>query len=90
MLTTTLYLKYAIKTWYLLSRILLTLLSNGLVIMTCASIRVRPRKGLHVSVKTYIDINGNDAEGVSKADVLGVTITSQLSWNAHLDVIFLR
>ena len=47
MLTTALYLKYAAKTWCLLSRILLTLLSNGLVIMTCASTRVKP--GAHES-----------------------------------------
>ena len=45
-LTTALYLKYATKTWYLLSRILLTLLRNGLVIMTCISIRLRPKKWL--------------------------------------------
>ena len=52
MLTTALYLKYATKTWYLLSRILLTLLSNGLVIMTCVSIRLRPKKWLYVSEET--------------------------------------
>ena len=52
MLTTALYLKYATKTWYLLSRILWTLLSNGLIIMTCVSIRLRPQKWLYVSEET--------------------------------------
>ena len=52
MLTTALYLKYATKTWYLISRILLTLLSNGLIIMTCVSIRLRPKKWLYVSEET--------------------------------------
>ena len=32
-------------------------------------------------------IIGNDPEGVSQANVLGVTISSQFSCNAHLDVI---
>ena len=44
--------KYATKTWYLLSRILLTLLRNGLVIMTCVSITLRPKKWLYVSEET--------------------------------------
>ena len=48
MLTTALYLKYATKTWYLLSRILLTLLSNSPVIMTCVSIRLRPKRWLYI------------------------------------------
>ena len=52
MLTTALYLKYATKTWCLFSRILLTLLRNCLVIMTCVSIRLRPKKWLYVSEET--------------------------------------
>ena len=45
-LTTALYLQYVTKTWYLLSKILLTLLSNGLVIMACVSIRPCPKRWL--------------------------------------------
>ena len=49
LLTTALYLKYATKTWYLLSRILLT---YDPVIMTCVSIRLRPKRWLYVSEET--------------------------------------
>ena len=33
----------------------------------------------------YIYMNGNYIEKVSQAKVLGVTISSHLSWNAHVD-----
>ena len=39
---------------HVLKRILLTLLGKRIVIMTCASIRVRSKKWLNVSVKTNI------------------------------------
>ena len=35
----------------------------------------------------YIYMNGNYIERVSQAKVLGVTISSDLSWNAHVDEI---
>ena len=32
-------------------------------------------------------MNGNDIERVSQANVLSVTVSSDLSWNAHIDEI---
>ena len=91
MLTTALYLKYAIKT---LSRILLIFLSNGLIIMTCVSIRLRPKKWLcfrrdrtFVDSLPYIFMNGNYIERPSQEKILCVTILSDLSWNAHVSEI---
>ena len=87
MMTTALYLKYATKRWYLLSRILLTFLCNGFVIMICASIQVRPNKLLvYVSVKTehlidslpYIYINGNNVDRVS---IIGQDINMTIDRN---------
>ena len=41
----------------------------------------------YVESLPYIDINGTDIERVTQAKVLGVTISSDLSWNAHVDEI---
>ena len=38
----------------------------------------------------YIYLNGNYIERVSQAKVLGVTISSDLSWNAHVDEIIVK
>ena len=35
----------------------------------------------------YIYMNGNQIERVSQAKLFGVTISSDLSWNAHVDEI---
>ena len=65
-------------------------------IMICALTRVRLKKWSYVSVKIermlnlcriYIYINGTDIERFTQAKVLGVTISSDLSWNAHVDEI---
>ena len=45
------------------------------------------RNGTFVDSLPYIYMNGNDIERVSQAKVLGVTISSDLSWNAHVDEI---
>ena len=81
MLTTALYLKYATKTWYLLSRILLTLLSSGLVIMTkiIEMVMCFRRDSTFVDSLLHIYMNGNYIERVSQAKVLGVTISPDLS-----------
>ena len=71
----------------MLSRTLLTLLSNGLVIMTCESIRLRPKKMVicfrrdvtFVDYLPYIYMNGNYIERVSQANVLGETISPDLT-----------
>ena len=39
------------------------------------------------SLPYYIYMNGNYIERVSQAKVLGVTISSDLRWNAHVDEI---
>ena len=39
----------------------------------------------YVESLPYIDINGTDIERVTQAKVIGVTISSDLSWNAHVD-----
>ena len=39
----------------------------------------------YVESLPYIDINGIDIEIVIQANVLSVTISSDLSWNAHVD-----
>ena len=41
----------------------------------------------YVESLPYIDINGTDIERVTQAKVLGVTTSSDLSWNAHVDEI---
>ena len=41
----------------------------------------------YVESLPYIDINGTDIERVTQAKVVGVTISSDLSWNAHVDEI---
>ena len=41
----------------------------------------------YVESLPYIDINGTDIERVTQAKVLGVTISSDLSWTAHVDEI---
>ena len=35
----------------------------------------------------YIDMNGTDIERVTQAKVIGVNISSDLSWIAHVDEI---
>ena len=45
------------------------------------------RDRTYVESLPYIDINGTDIERVTQAKVLGVTISSDLSWNAHVDEI---
>ena len=87
------YLKYATRAEYLSHMIQLTLRS-GLAIMICALTRVRQKKWLcfckdrtYVESLQYIDINGTDIEIVTQAKVLGVTVSSDLSWNAHVDEI---
>ena len=41
----------------------------------------------YVKSLPYIDINGIAVERVTQAKVLGITISSDLSWNAHVDEI---
>ena len=41
----------------------------------------------YVESLPYIDINGTDIERVTQAKVLGVTISSDLRWNAHVGEI---
>ena len=41
----------------------------------------------YVESLPYIDLNGTDIERVTQAKILGVTISSDLSWNAHVDEI---
>ena len=45
------------------------------------------RSRTYVESLPYIDINGTDIERVTQAKVLGVTISSDLRWNAHVDEI---
>ena len=44
----------------------------------------------HVESLPYIEMNGSDIEKVTQAKVLGVTISSDLRWNAHVDEIVSR
>ena len=41
----------------------------------------------YVESLPYIDINGTDIERVTQAKVICVTISSVLTWNAHVDEI---
>ena len=45
------------------------------------------RDRIFVDSLPYIYMNGNYIERVSQANVLGVTISSDLSWNAYVDEI---
>ena len=45
------------------------------------------RERIFVDSLPYIYMNGNYIERVSQANVLGVTISSDLSWNAYVDEI---
>ena len=78
------YLKYATKAEYLSYRIQLTLLRTSktkeMVICLC-------KDRTYVESLTYIDINGTDIERVTQAKVLGVIISSDLSWHPHVDEI---
>ena len=38
----------------------------------------------YVEYLPYIDLNGTDIERGTQAKVIGVTISSDLSWNAHV------
>ena len=92
---TALYLKYATKTWYMLSRILLTFVeqwscNNDMRISTTKTkemVICFRRDRTFVDSLPYIYMNGNYIERVSQAKVLGVTISSDLCWNAHVDEI---
>ena len=92
MMKTALYLKYATKTWYMLSRILLTFVeqwscNNDMRISTKEMVICFRRDRTFVDSLPYIYMNGNYTERVSQAKVLGVTISSDLCWNAHVDEI---
>ena len=45
------------------------------------------RNDNHVASIPRIVIDNNDIERVTQANVLGVTLSSALSWNAHVDTI---
>ena len=85
------YLKYATRAEYLSCRIQLILFRSGLAIMICV---LRQQKWLcfckdktYVESLPYIDINGTDIERATQAKVICVTVSSDLSWNAHVDEI---
>ena len=45
------------------------------------------RNDNHVASIPRIVLDNNDIERVTQAKVLGVTLSSDLSWNAHVDTI---
>ena len=45
------------------------------------------RNDTHVASIPRIFIDNNDIERVTQAEVLGVTLSSDLTWNAHVDMI---
>ncbi len=45
------------------------------------------REPTHVNSVPNISIDGIDIEGVTQVKVLGVTVSSNLTWNAHVDNI---
>ena len=67
--------------------------------MICALIRARQNKSFvicfctyrtYIEYLPYVDINGTDIESVIQAKVLGVTISSDLSWSAYVDEILTK
>ena len=45
---------------------------------------------MYVESLQYININGTDIERVTQAKVLGITISPDLNWNAHVDEIIAK
>ena len=89
------YLKYAILPVYRYNSSPLPLLLICILRMVCELIQINPMKTKEMIIRfcrdpvflPYINMDGAAIERVSQVKVLGVTLSSDLRWNSHVDEI---